>query len=94
MVTADLLLKLSILAVVPALTLWGMIVIHKGRVTLTLPAIPGLSGRNARLAGLMAVCEAAAGLSFVMGHTTSAVTMMTLTLLLFCWVVSDELVSA
>lgn len=94
MVTAEFLLKIFILLIVPILVVWGTMVLQQGRVTIQLQMLPQLTGRSARLTGVLALCEAAAGLSFVMGHTTSAVTMMALTLPLMFWIVTDRLTIA
>lgn len=86
----DLMLKAIILTSVPVLVLWGAHVIQQGRIKLTLGFKKHLTGRNARLAGLIAIVESLAAISFVLGHDQSAIWMMSLTIPILCLIAFTE----
>lgn len=75
------------------LTAWGAHTLYCGQLSLRVSVLAALDERSARLAGLMALLEAAAIISYVQGHTTAALLTMCLTLPLLWGIVTQTLLA-
>lgn len=86
----EMFVNVLVLVAVPVLVTWGAYVLQQGRIKLTVGFIQHLTGRNARIAGLIAIFEGLAGISFVLGHHNSALWMMALTVPLMAAILFTE----
>lgn len=84
-------IHIGILLGAALLASWGATVMYAGQLPQALPYLRELDARGARLCGVIALCEAAAGISLVLGHPASALVALSLTLPLLLGVICHQI---